>query len=149
MKTEGRLDFLRENFGTAGRVLLFFSLLFFPIPFFVGLGVYFVFYLMTQHKRRYSALYLALIGGVLVVLGFLLNGFKLEDIGLLNLVLEYLKHILKDFDSMPYVWNWVYSFNLLSYGLSLIVTGLGIAMLRIVRKKSKRKQMKRRRTNTR
>jgi hypothetical protein len=130
MKTEGRLDFLRENFGTAGRVLLFFSLLFFPIPFFVGLGVYFVFYFMTQHKRRYSALYLALIGGVLAVLGFLLNGFKLEDIGLLNLVLEYLKHILKEFDSMPYVWNWVYSFNLLSYGLSLIVTGLGIAMLK-------------------
>ena len=31
---------------------------------------------------------------------------------------------------MPYVWNWVYSFNLLSYGLSLIVTGLGIAMLK-------------------
>ena len=130
MKTEGRLEFLERELGACGRVLLFISLLAFPIPFFVGLGIYFVFYLMTQRKRRYSALYLALIGGVWIVLAFLLNGFKLENIGLFNLVLEYLNNIVSEFDIMPYILNWVYSFNLLSYGLSWIGTGLGIALLK-------------------
>lgn len=130
MKTEGRLDIFREDLGLVGRMLPFLSLIAFPIPTLLGLGVYFTFYLMTKQKRRYSALYLALIGGVWIGLAFLLSGFDLGDIGLLKLVLEYLNHILKDFDSMPYVWNWVYSFNLLSYGLSWIVTGLGIALLK-------------------
>lgn len=130
MKTEGRLDIFREDLGLVGRMLPFLSLIAFPIPTLVGLGVYFAFYLMTKQKRRYSALYLALIGVVWLGLAFLLSGFDLGDIGLLKLVLEYLNHILKDFDSMPYVWNWVYSFNLLSYGLSWIVTGLGIALLK-------------------
>lgn len=130
MKTEGRLDIFREDLGLVGRMLPFLSLIAFPIPTLLGLGVYFTFYLMTKQKRRYSALYLALIGGVWIGLAFLLSGFDLGDIGLLKLVLEYLNHILKDFDSMPYVWNWIYSFNLLSYGLSWIVTGLGIALLK-------------------
>ena len=130
MKTEGRLDIFREDLGLVGRMLPFLSLIAFPIPTLLGLGVYFTFYLMTKQKRRYSALYLALIGGVWIGLAFLLSGFDLGDIGLLKLVLEYLNHILKEFDSMPYVWNWIYSFNLLSYGLSWIVTGLGIALLK-------------------
>lgn len=130
MKTEGRLDIFREDLGLVGRMLPFLSLIAFPIPTLLGLGVYFTFYLMTKQKRRYSALYLALIGGVWIGLAFLLSGFDLGDIGLLKLVLEYLNHILKDFDSMPYVWNWIYSFNLLSYGLSWIATGLGIALLK-------------------
>ena len=130
MKTEGRLDIFREDLGLVGRMLPFLSFLAFPIPTLFGLGVYFTFYLMTKQKRRYSALYLALIGGVWIGLAFLLSGFDLGDIGLLKLVLEYLNHILKEFDSMPYVWNWIYSFNLLSYGLSWIATGLGIALLK-------------------
>ena len=130
MKTEGRLDIFREDLGLVGRMLPFLSLIAFPIPTLLGLGVYFTFYLMTKQKRRYSALYLALIGGVWIGLAFLLNGFDLGHLGLLKLVLEHLNHILKDFDSMPYVWNWVYSFNLLSYGLSWIATGLGIALLK-------------------
>lgn len=130
MKTEGRLDIFREDLGLVGRMLPFLSLIAFPIPTLLGLGVYFTFYLMTKQKRRYSALYLALIGGVWIGLAFLLSGFDLGDIGLLKLVLEYLNHILKDFDSMPYIWNWIYSFNLLSYGLSWIATGLGIALLK-------------------
>lgn len=130
MKTEGRLDFLLDDLGAFGRVLLFFSFLIFPVPFFVGLGIYFVFYLMTKKKRRYSALYLALIGGVWIALAFLLSGFDLDNIGAFTLVSEYLNNILKEFDIMPLIWNWIYSFNLLSYGLSWIVTGLGIALLK-------------------
>ena len=84
MKTEGRLDIFREDLGLVGRMLPFLSFLAFPIPTLLGLGVYFTFYLMTKQKRRYSALYLALIGGVWIGLAFLLSGFDLGDIGLLK-----------------------------------------------------------------
>lgn len=130
MKTEGRLDFLLDDLGVFGRILLFLSFLIFPVPFFVGLGIYFVFYLMTKKKRRYSALYLALIGSVWLALAFLLSGFDLDNIGAFTLVSEYLNNILKEFDITPLIWNWIYSFNLQSYGLSWIVTGLGIALLK-------------------
>lgn len=124
-----RLEGLRREVGTVSWFLIFIILLFIPFPTILGIALYYVFKKLSE-KRRYSAMYVSIFGFIILFLAVYFKTIKLENFGMLYGFVSALTNFIdsKPFDS-GIIWNWVFSFNLISFAISWILLGLSIFWL--------------------
>lgn len=124
-----RLEGLRREVGTVSWFLIFIILLFIPFPTILGIALYYVFKKLSE-KRRYSAMYVSIFGFIILFLAVYFKTIKLENFGMLYGFVSALTNVIdsKPFDS-GIIWNWVFSFNLISFAISWILLGLSIFWL--------------------
>ncbi len=124
-----RLEGLRREVGTVSWFLIFIILLFIPFPTVLGIALYYVFKKLSE-KRRYSAMYVSIFGFIILFLAVYFKTIKLENFGMLYGFVSALTNVIdsKPFDS-GIIWNWLFSFNLISFAISWIFLGLSIFWL--------------------
>lgn len=124
-----RLEGLRREVGTVSWFLIFIILLFIPFPTILGIALYYVFKKLSE-KRRYSAMYVSIFGFIILFLAVYFKTIKLENFGMLYGFVSAITNVIdsKPFDS-GIIWNWVFSFNLISFAISWILLGLSIFWL--------------------
>lgn len=133
MANSGRFEEFFYQLGRLGRVLIYLGILFFPLPSLIALIIYYIF--KRNASRRYSSIFIALFGIVIFALSVIIKKkIDFSELCFLRGLGAYLGSLRllsddKAFNVLFYVKSWLFSFNLLSYGLSWIMIGLGIFSL--------------------